>query len=76
MSAICTLRLTSASSACPKVVYRYSSSRYTLIRLFQRYGKVTRLDFLFHKAGPQRGKPRGYAFVEYANAQVSIYASC
>ncbi|KAL1730914.1 hypothetical protein EV714DRAFT_283820 [Schizophyllum commune] len=42
---------------------------YTLIRLFQRYGKVTRLDFLFHKAGPQRGKPRGYAFVEYANAE-------
>ncbi|KAL1714975.1 hypothetical protein EV715DRAFT_208523 [Schizophyllum commune] len=47
---------------------------YTLIRLFQRYGKVTRLDFLFHKAGPQRGKPRGYAFVEYANAEEATNA--
>uniref|UniRef100_D8QJT0 Probable RNA-binding protein 18 n=2 Tax=Schizophyllum commune (strain H4-8 / FGSC 9210) TaxID=578458 RepID=D8QJT0_SCHCM len=47
---------------------------YTLIRLFQRYGKVTRLDFLFHKAGPQRGKPRGYAFVEYAHAEEATNA--
>ncbi|KAL1745226.1 hypothetical protein HDZ31DRAFT_36851 [Schizophyllum fasciatum] len=47
---------------------------YTLIRLFQRYGKVTRLDFLFHKAGPHRGKPRGYAFVEYASAEEATNA--
>lgn len=35
-----------------------------------RYGKITKLDYLFHKAGPQKGKPRGYAFVEYDTNQV------
>ncbi|KAL1941609.1 hypothetical protein VTO73DRAFT_7048 [Trametes versicolor] len=28
---------------------------------------VSKLDYLFHKAGPLKGKPRGYAFVEYSN---------
>ncbi|TKA52308.1 hypothetical protein B0A53_04776 [Rhodotorula sp. CCFEE 5036] len=34
-----------------------------------RYGKIKKLDYLFHKAGPQKGKPRGYAFVEYDTNQ-------
>jgi len=29
------------------------------------------MDYLFHKTGPLKGKPRGYAFVEYANKEVS-----
>ena len=33
-----------------------------------------RLDYLFHKTGALRGKPRGYAFVEYLNDQVSPLA--
>ncbi|PCH38878.1 hypothetical protein WOLCODRAFT_134643 [Wolfiporia cocos MD-104 SS10] len=41
---------------------------YTLLQAFSKFGKVSKLDFLFHKAGPMRGKPRGYAFIEYANA--------
>ncbi|KAG8985014.1 hypothetical protein FRB94_005487 [Tulasnella sp. JGI-2019a] len=39
---------------------------YTLLQIFSKYGKISKLDFLFHKAGPQKGKPRGYAFVEYS----------
>ncbi|KAH9975281.1 hypothetical protein BGW80DRAFT_1296273, partial [Lactifluus volemus] len=39
---------------------------YTLIQIFSKFGNLARLDFLFHKSGPLRGKPRGYAFVEYA----------
>ncbi|KIK63912.1 hypothetical protein GYMLUDRAFT_40122 [Collybiopsis luxurians FD-317 M1] len=35
--------------------------------MFAKYGKVTKLDFLFHKSGELKGKPRGYAFVEYAS---------
>ncbi|KAG8766534.1 hypothetical protein FRC19_008383 [Serendipita sp. 401] len=42
---------------------------HTLIQLFSRYGKLSKLDFLFHKSGPMKGKPRGYAFVEYADAE-------
>ncbi|KAG6335419.1 hypothetical protein ID866_3666 [Astraeus odoratus] len=40
---------------------------YTLLQVFSKFGKVSKLDFLFHKAGPNRGKPRGYAFIEFTN---------
>lgn len=44
---------------------------YTLIQVFQKYGKITKLDFMFHKTGVLKGKPRGYAFVEFSNRDVS-----
>ncbi len=31
---------------------------------------MAKFDYLFHKTGPLKGKPRGYAFVEYASAEV------
>ena len=39
--------------------------------MFSKFGKISRLDYLFHKTGALRGKPRGYAFVEYASDAVS-----
>ncbi|KAG2004637.1 polyadenylate-binding protein [Coprinopsis cinerea AmutBmut pab1-1] len=42
-----------------------SVDEYALLHVFSKFGKVTKLDFLFHKSGPLKGKPRGYAFVEY-----------
>lgn len=39
--------------------------------MFTKFGKVSKLDFLFHKAGPNKGKPRGYAFLEYLHEGVS-----
>ncbi|KAF5309973.1 hypothetical protein D9619_010467 [Psilocybe cf. subviscida] len=44
---------------------------YTLLQVFSKFGRVTKLDYLFHKAGPLKGKPRGYAFLEYADKDVS-----
>jgi RNA recognition motif-containing protein len=44
---------------------------YTLIQVFSKFGKLARLDYLFHKTGALRGKPRGYAFVEYTGEGVS-----
>lgn len=41
------------------------------MQLCAKYGKISKLDYLFHKTGPQKGKPRGYAFVEYATKEVS-----
>ncbi|KAH0828608.1 hypothetical protein J3R83DRAFT_2938 [Lanmaoa asiatica] len=40
---------------------------YTLLQVFTKFGKIAKLDFLFHKSGANRGKPRGYAFVEFMN---------
>ena len=45
---------------------------YTLLQIFQKFGKVTKLDFMFHKTGVQKGKPRGYAFIEFANKDVRL----
>ncbi|KAK0434342.1 hypothetical protein EV421DRAFT_1840823 [Armillaria borealis] len=44
-----------------------SVDEYSLLQAFSKFGKISKLDFLFHKAGPHKGKPRGYAFVEYEN---------
>ncbi|KAI0708098.1 hypothetical protein C8T65DRAFT_650572 [Cerioporus squamosus] len=44
-----------------------SVDEYTLLQVFSKFGKINKLDFLFHKAGPLKGKPRGYAFVEYGS---------
>ncbi|CCM01052.1 uncharacterized protein FIBRA_03100 [Fibroporia radiculosa] len=46
---------------------------YTLLQVFTKFGKVSKLDFLFHKSGPMRGKPRGYAFVEFSDPDVSWF---
>ncbi|KAE8226390.1 hypothetical protein CF319_g986 [Tilletia indica] len=51
-----------------------SVDEYTLIQVFSKYGKIAKLDFLFHKAGPMKGKPRGYAFVEYALKEEALQA--
>lgn len=46
-----------------------SVDEYSLIQVFSKHGKIAKMDYLFHKAGPQKGKPRGYAFVEYASKE-------
>jgi RNA recognition motif-containing protein len=43
---------------------------YTLVQVFQKYGKITKLDVMYHKTGPLKGKSRGYAFVEYSSKDV------
>ncbi|KAH9061167.1 hypothetical protein EDB87DRAFT_490845 [Lactarius vividus] len=47
---------------------------YTLIQVFSKFGKLARLDYLFHKTGALRGKPRGYAFVEYTGERDAAVA--
>jgi RNA recognition motif-containing protein len=48
-----------------------TASRYALLQVFSKFGKITKLDFLFHKTGALKGKPRGYAFIEYGEQAVS-----
>jgi hypothetical protein len=60
------------SMLTPAMIFLFSFlARYTLIQVFSKAGKIAKLDYLFHKTGPLRGKPRGYAFVEYTNKEVS-----
>ncbi|KAG9301640.1 hypothetical protein G9A89_016710 [Geosiphon pyriformis] len=47
---------------------------YTVIKLFEAYGKITHLDYLFHKSGPRRGQPRGYCFLEYSRKEEALKA--
>ncbi|SNX86317.1 uncharacterized protein MEPE_05026 [Melanopsichium pennsylvanicum] len=51
-----------------------SVDEYVLIQTFSKFGKITKLDFLFHKSGAQRGQPRGYAFVEYDSPHEALQA--
>ncbi|KAF7299264.1 Single-stranded nucleic acid binding protein [Mycena indigotica] len=48
-----------------------SVDEYTLLQIFTKHGRVSKFDFLFHKSGALKGKPRGYAFVEYGDKDVS-----
>ena len=41
-------------------------AEYQLLRLAQPAGTITKFDFMLHGAGPQAGRPRGYAFVSYS----------
>ncbi|KAG6372953.1 hypothetical protein JVT61DRAFT_6998 [Boletus reticuloceps] len=45
---------------------------YALLQVFTKFGKIAKLDFLFHKSGVNKGKSRGYAFVEFMSEAVSI----
>ncbi|CDZ96186.1 rna-binding domain-containing protein [Phaffia rhodozyma] len=53
---------------------QFTVDEFALIKIFSRFGKIAKLDFLFHKSGPMRGKPRGYAFVEFATKEDAMKA--
>ncbi|KAK2141447.1 hypothetical protein LSH36_1095g00093 [Paralvinella palmiformis] len=41
-------------------------TEFSLLKLLQKYGELAKFDFLYHKSGPDQGKPRGYCFVTYS----------
>lgn len=49
-------------------------TEFQLIKILKKYGNVKKFDFLFHKAGPLKGFPRGYCFVTYETKQQAEYA--
>ncbi|GAA5976360.1 hypothetical protein JCM5350_001432 [Sporobolomyces pararoseus] len=51
-----------------------SVDEYSLMQICSKYGKISKLDYLFHKSGPQKGKPRGYAFIDYSTKEESLKA--
>ncbi|KAG0287231.1 hypothetical protein BGZ97_007160, partial [Linnemannia gamsii] len=47
---------------------------YMLLKLFSPFGKVTKLDFMFHYSGPKKGTPRGYCFLDYETSSQAAAA--
>ncbi|XP_041368907.1 probable RNA-binding protein 18 isoform X3 [Gigantopelta aegis] len=46
-------------------------TEFTLLKLVQKFGDLKKFDFLYHKEGPDVGKPRGYCFVSFNKKQVA-----
>ncbi|KAJ1982775.1 hypothetical protein H4R35_000134 [Dimargaris xerosporica] len=42
---------------------------YAILKLFEPFGKIKKLDYMFHRHGPKRGQPRGYCFLEYVDSE-------
>lgn len=45
--------------------------RSQVIKMFSPYGKIISEDFLWHRHGPRRGEPRGFAFIQFSTREVS-----
>ncbi|EPS69055.1 hypothetical protein M569_05716 [Genlisea aurea] len=45
-----------------------------LIKMFSPYGKIVSEDFLWHTRGPNRGEPRGYAFIQFSSKEEALLA--
>ncbi|XP_013384610.1 probable RNA-binding protein 18 [Lingula anatina] len=50
-------------------------TEFTLLKLLQKYGRLNKLDFLYHKTGLDQGKPRGYCFVTYQTIDEAKFAT-
>ncbi|KAJ3339794.1 putative RNA-binding protein 18 [Gonapodya sp. JEL0774] len=51
-----------------------SVAEYHLVKLFQPFGKITRIDYMWHKFGPNRGQPKGFCFLEYETHESAMNA--
>ncbi|KAI9262242.1 hypothetical protein BDA99DRAFT_510658 [Phascolomyces articulosus] len=51
-----------------------SVDEYAVVKLFEPYGKITFLDYMFHWSGPKKGQPRGYCFLEYEKKENALNA--
>jgi len=46
-----------------------STTEGDLIKVFSKFGTVTDVNYMWHKFGPQRGKPKGFAFVGMSSTE-------
>ncbi|ORX53717.1 hypothetical protein BCR36DRAFT_284045, partial [Piromyces finnis] len=43
---------------------------YSIIKLFQKFGKIKNIEYLWHRYGPKKGEPKGYCFLEFEESEV------
>ena len=48
-----------------------STTEGDLIKIFSVYGTVKRIDYKWHKVGEDRGKPKGFAFLDFESEVVA-----
>ena len=51
-----------------------STTEGDLINIFKVFGKLNAVDYGWHKSGPLRGKPRGYAFLDFNDEEAAMKA--
>ena len=47
-------------------------NEYALSKHFAAFGRVKKVDFLYHTHGTYKGRPRGYGFVEFERMVVGF----
>ncbi|KAI9322594.1 hypothetical protein BX666DRAFT_636445 [Dichotomocladium elegans] len=52
----------------------HTVDEYAIVKLFEPFGKISFLDYLFHWSGPKKGQPRGYCFLEYEKVEHAVNA--
>lgn len=41
------------------------------MKLFAQHGTIVKEDFMWHRDGPKKGQPRGFAFVEFSDREAA-----
>ncbi|XP_052788926.1 probable RNA-binding protein 18 [Mya arenaria] len=49
-------------------------TEFALLKILQKFGSLERFDFLYHKTGPDQGKPRGYCFASFSSREDALKA--
>jgi RNA recognition motif-containing protein len=52
-----------------------STTEGDLIKLFQKYGTVEEVRYIWHKNGPLKGRPKGFAFVSMSSIEEANVAA-
>ncbi|XP_005103562.1 probable RNA-binding protein 18 [Aplysia californica] len=40
-------------------------TEFSILKLTQKFGSIRKMDFVYHKSGPEKGKSKGYCFVSF-----------
>lgn len=46
-------------------------SEFQLLQVLRPFGSISSFNFVLHRGGPEKGKPKGFAFVEYGSSEVA-----